>query len=867
MLKSRHVFIERGSLSSNDNGRKKFNSSEIRLIDEKKLESPEYYGDSLPLGMEANVEKCLHQSLLDKMNVINHALQTIGKEEKVLIYGGGELAQFFLRHADIGRLNIIGIVDRNRSPVFDIEVQDTTYENIAPADVIIVTPHYAAKNIKTYLKKLKVKGRVICLSDVCNGLILTGHENIWAPDLEFPGEKADAESEKEKLIDALTTVNRFSPYFVSVKEHRPYASHITNQMALKEFEKCVALVIQGPVAYQQDFTYRSLQLYHQNFPDMKIILSVWDDEKVEMYYPDLVKYNVKVVYSKRPSVRGYQNINMQLTTVYAGVAEAKELGCEYVFRTRTDMRFYSPDMLALMYWYMQEFPVRNNALQKSRLVIFPPRYDYFFFIRDFFMFGQVDDMMNYWTIDRSFADEYVGESAETMLGIRYAKYIGCNIDNDLVHVEEYREIMADIFAIVDDKLLDYVWYKYFYNKLWEHEYHYNVMNFSDWLADQNGKQNYASIVNTLVMGVKNDKPKILFYVTDTRMATRYLEAFDWSGQSLRLVRGKIKGGNIFLYSDSLFVREKVVPVTIVQDSDYEWADKIVFLAKDAISRSARKYVKEHWKSKLEVVENPFVTTLKTYSDAENQKYEIWEPFDETLRSGYDIETKEIPFIFEPRLCFVNKCQTDRYFTYSFGRCDLMAGVYFDEAAIAAQKGYAKYNETVDIILYGAVGDLRFLQETSLYLKSIYPSSVITHIQPNCEKQQDLAQVLLEICKNNMKEGKNYLLMPVDVRVLSPYLIKNFVELKKRFGVNRLGVVQPQREAAEMKKTILYGTKSQMLSYAKQMYSPDWCQYILEQCVVQDYEMLNIIDLEKSLYSCADKEEYIGFAEWITYQMK
>ena len=71
----------------------------------------------------------------------------------------------------------------------------------------------------------------------------------------------------------------------------------------------------------------------------------------------------------------------------------------------------------------------------------------------------------------------------------------------------------------------------------------------------------------------------------------------------------------------------------------------------------------------------------------------------------------------------------------------------------------------------------------------------------------------------------------------------------------------------MKKTILYGTKSQMLSYAKQMYSPDWCQYILEQCVVQDYEMLNIIDLEKSLYSCADKEEYIGFAEWITYQMK
>lgn len=867
MLNSRHIFIEKGSLSSNDNGRKKFNSSEIRLIDEKKLESPEYYGDSLPLGMEASVEKRLHQSLLDKMNAINNILHTIDKEEKVLIYGGGELAQFFLRHADVECLNIIGIVDRNRNPVFDIEVQDTTYENISPADVIIVTPHYAAKDIKTYLQKLNVKGRVICLSDICNGLILTGHENIWAPDLEAVEKKTDVELEKEKLIDVLTMVKQFSPYFVSVKEHKPYSSHIKKQMSLKEFEKSVALVIQGPVTYQQDFTYKSLQLYHQNFPDMKIILSVWDDEKVEEYYPDLGLYNVKVVYSKRPLIRGYQNTNLQLTTVCAGIAKAKELGCEYAFKTRTDMRFYSPDMLTLMYWYMHEFPVRNNTLQKKRLVIFPPRYDYFFFIRDFFMFGQVDDMMNYWDIDRNFTDEYVGESAETMLGIRYAKYIGCNIDNDLMHVEEYRKIMADIFAVVDDKLLDYVWYKYFYNKLWEHEYHYNVMNFSDWFADQNEKQNCASIVNTLVLEEKTDKPKILFYVTDTRMATRYLETFDWSDQSLRLVRGKIKSGNIFLYSDSLFVKGKVVPVTVVQDCDYEWADKIVFLDRDSLSISAQKYVKEHWESKLEVAENPFITTLKTYSNAENQKYEIWELFDETVGNEYDIEAKEIPFIFEPRLSFMNKCQMDRYFTYSLGRSDLMAGVYFDEAAIARQKGYAEYNENVDIILYGTIDNLHFLKETSLYLKSIYPNSIITHVRPDFEKQQDLVQVLLKICKNNMNEDKNYLLIPVDVRVLSPYIIKNFVELKKRFGVKRLGIVQPQREVAEMKKAILYGSRIQMLSFAEQIYSHNWYHYIVEQCVVQDYEMLNVIDLEKTIYSCADKEKNIGFMEWITYQMK
>lgn len=867
MLKSRHVFIEKGSLSPNDNGRKKFNSSEIRLIDEKKLESPEYNGDSLPLGMEASVEERLRQSLFDKMDAINSVLRTINKDEKVLLYGGGELAQFFLRHAEVEALNIIGIVDRNRSPVFDIEVGDTTYDNIAPADVIIVTPHYAAKDIKTYLQKLNVKGRVICLSDICNGLILTGHENVWAPDLELVANNVDVELEKEKLPDILTNVHQSSSYFVSVKEHKPYVSNIKGKKKLKEFEKSVALVVQGPIVYQQDFTYHSLQLYHQNFPDMEIILSVWEDEKVEDFYPDLAQYNVKVIYSKQPQIRGYQNINLQLTTTCAGIVKAKEIGCEYVFKTRTDMRFYSPDMLALMYWYMYEFPVKNNALQKKRLVIFPPRYDYFFFIRDFFMFGQVDDMINYWDIDRSFTDEYVGESAETMLGIRYAKYIGCNIDNDIMHVEEYRKTMADIYAVVDDKLLDYVWYKYFYNKLWEHEYHYNVMNFSDWFADQHETQTCGSVVSTSLVGGITDKQKVLFYVTDTRMATRYLETLDWSKQSLRLVRGKIKGGNIFLYSDSLFVKGKVVPVTVVQDSDYEWADKIVFLAKDSISRSAQKYVKEHWESKVEVSENPFITTVKAYTNAEEQKFEIWESFDETVKSDCDIEVKEIPFIFEPRLSFMNKCQIDRYFTYSLGRSDLTAGVYFDEVAIARQKAYAKYNENVDIILYGTIANLRFFKETSLYLKSVYPNSVITHVQPYSEKQQDLAQVLLEICKNNMNENKNYLLMPADVRVLSPYLIKNFVELKKRFGMKRLGIVRPQREKAKMKKVILYGRRSQMLSFVEQLHSHNWYRYIVEQCVVQDYEMLNIIDLEKSLYSCADKEKYIGFVEWIIYQMK
>ena len=276
--------------------------------------------------------------------------------------------------------------------------------------------------------------------------------------------KVDIEEEKKCLIETVKGINFRYPYYCKVKKHVQYKSNVSTENNVQMFEKQTAIIIQGPVVYKQNFTLDTVKLYHHNFPNVRIILSVWEDETEIREWKDLELYNAEVVYVKKPLIRGYQNINLQLATSYYGLLRAKELGYKYSFKTRTDMRFYSPEMVALMYTYMKGFPLRNTSIQKERLVIFPPRYDYFYFISDFFMFGNVDDMLHYWDVNRGFGDEHIGESAETMLGIRYANFIGKRVENCLENLAEYHSVLIDYFAVVEDKMLDYVWYKYFYNK-------------------------------------------------------------------------------------------------------------------------------------------------------------------------------------------------------------------------------------------------------------------------------------------------------------------------------------------------------------------------------------------------------------------
>lgn len=572
MLNSRHVFIKQGSLSSNDNGKKKFNSSQIRIKDEliwemvlrincglweamnrgcqvlivmkraekyipytsicaEIFEQVYYFEDENEFRMiiesrcpnkeifaiadncgaifnfpnilfvnisdliwEISVEnkelyldevsEKLEKSSLEKIKKINDILDTINENKKVVIYGAGFQTEMLLRYTNVRRLNILRVVDKNRTQAFNCNVETTEYKNLCDADVIIVTPYYAVEEIRRYLNKLSLKGRIIYVADIDDKSIFTGHENIWAPDSSCQVKENDYDDEFKQLLNITDVVNNNTNRYVQVLNFHKRNSKMVKNEEDENFEEKVGIILQGPVVKNQKFTLNTVRLYREYYPNAKIIVSIWEDEVLSDEWIDLDEKNVEVVYSYRPNIRGYQNVNLQLTTTYAGIRRAKELGCSVVFKTRTDMRFYSPEMLMLADFMMKKYPAKKNTQQKERLMIFPPRMDYFFFISDFFMAGNVDDMLNYWNIEPPFSNDYLGESAETMLGIRYANCAGRKISNSLDNLGEYIQIMKDYFIVIDDKMLEYVWYKYFYNKLWYSEYHYNILNYSDWLEGQ-----------------------------------------------------------------------------------------------------------------------------------------------------------------------------------------------------------------------------------------------------------------------------------------------------------------------------------------------------------------------------------------------
>ena len=439
------------------------------------------YSEILP-----NVKLELRKNTLEKIKRLNDELETISREEKVLIYGSGYQAEVFFRYANINRLNIIGVVDKNKVDIFDIPVNGTEREHLCNADVIIVTPFFAANQIKGYLDSLNLNAKFIYISELCGNVLFSGQENLWAPDKDIRDDEQDVNIEYEinQIIECAKEINDRSAYYCALRKYTASDMSVTRSNAQKLFEEKTAIVIQGPVVYKQDFTLETIRLYRKLFPEATIIVSVWEDElQIKQWY-ELESDKVEVVYSQRPEVRGYQNINLQLTTSYNGILRAKELGCQYVFKTRSDMRYYSSDMISLMQMFMEKYPLVETSIQKERLVIFPPRYDYFHLISDRFMFGNVDDMLNYWDVNKLFGNEYIGESAEAMLGIRYAELIGKRVENKLENLAEYQKLMMDYFVIVEDKMLDFIWYKYFYNKQWEFEYHNNIINFVDWLAGQ-----------------------------------------------------------------------------------------------------------------------------------------------------------------------------------------------------------------------------------------------------------------------------------------------------------------------------------------------------------------------------------------------
>ncbi len=162
----------------------------------------------------------------------------------------------------------------------------------------------------------------------------------------------------------------------------------------------VAIVLQGQILYDNNFTLDTIHYYRYLYPKVPIILSTWAGEVTEEFRLHMDELNVCVIENTYPENSGRSNINYQLCNTHAGVKEALRYeDVTYCLKTRTDQRIYKKDFLTFFKNQLQIYPVRPNDVLKNRILILGGTSSNLllpFHLCDFLVFGNKEDIETYY---------------------------------------------------------------------------------------------------------------------------------------------------------------------------------------------------------------------------------------------------------------------------------------------------------------------------------------------------------------------------------------------------------------------------------------------------------------------------------------
>lgn len=283
--------------------------------------------------------------------------------------------------------------------------------------------------------------------------------------------------------------------FVYIDEKPIYEKNYTVlQSSFKTHHK-LAIVMQGPLLYENDFTLETLKIYKKTFPKCSIIVSTWDTEKKKML-EQIEKLGCIVLKNSKPDfVTKENNNNYQIKSTKKGLQKAKEIGAKYVIKTRCDQRMYETHIVEYLFNLLKVFPLKEHKLQKERLVTlslntFKYRlYD----ISDMFLFGHIDDVMNFWDVEydhreklpsyMTLKDYSKARPSEIGYTIDYLERIGEKLDYTL---KNSWEMYAKYFCVIDTNTVGLIWPKYS-NKIFRWRNFYGEqdlleeLTFKEWL--------------------------------------------------------------------------------------------------------------------------------------------------------------------------------------------------------------------------------------------------------------------------------------------------------------------------------------------------------------------------------------------------
>ena len=131
-----------------------------------------------------------------------------------------------------------------------------------------------------------------------------------------------------------------------------------------------AIVMQGPIRAEENFTLTTVKYYKRAFPQAHIIVSTWDDESKDII-EQIEKAGAYVVLNSKPDCTGTLMVNYQLVNSLGGIKKAAELGAEYIAKTRTDQKICRLHFLDYCKALLQNFPNQSDELKENGRIVDP----------------------------------------------------------------------------------------------------------------------------------------------------------------------------------------------------------------------------------------------------------------------------------------------------------------------------------------------------------------------------------------------------------------------------------------------------------------------------------------------------------------
>ena len=205
------------------------------------------------------------------------------------------------------------------------------------------------------------------------------------------------------IIQLFAKIFNLGDYFFSFKLFSKNLTISPKKYIKKKNSSKIAIIIQGPIVDNSNFTTETIKFYLHNYPYIPIIISTWegDAEKLKDIFKKEINRKIYLILNKIPNYSGYKNINLQAVSTKNAINFAKKLKCRYVLKTRSDVRLYSENfdiyLLNLIKFYKLDY--KTNKKQKERIIStsFTLRYR-LYAVSDLVMFGNTNDLSNYFNV-------------------------------------------------------------------------------------------------------------------------------------------------------------------------------------------------------------------------------------------------------------------------------------------------------------------------------------------------------------------------------------------------------------------------------------------------------------------------------------